>query len=856
MLRGLLAGGTASLRGGFSFMADSQVVKLMGLECRSFLKLMSARIVRIVVACGVVGLCGVVGQCGQNNAYGDQSILVQAPRRIAAADRGRVDAATVQQAIDRGINYLRSSQNARGGWKEHIGQTGGLSALCTLALLTAGVPADDPAIVKALSYLRELQPGETYSVALQTLVFCQVGSPGDLVRIQRNVRLLESEQIRGVGVSDDRLGGWGYGGGRGGGDPSNAQFALLALQAAEERDVPINPEVYEAAAKYWQVRQRDSGAWAYSGGSTPTGSMTCAGIASTIICRGRLSGASSRVQNGVIQCCGGEPAATDPVQAGIDWLAQRFSVRVNPGNAGSSSLYYYLYALERVGRMTGRRFIGGHDWYREGAERLLELQDNFQGFWAGSGFGEDDRNVTTSFALLFLAKGKRQVALGRLRFGGEADRDDGQWHQHPDASRQMVRRLERFWGRDLTWQTVSIQGATVQDLLQTPVLMITGREALQLDDAEQNLLKDYIDQGGTILFEASSGDGCGDSDGVRRAVTQMCNAWYPTAPLEPLPPTHPAYFAEADVKPNMIAPNYQLYGVQACCRTAIFFSPRSLSCRWELSDPTGRGRVGGLSRGVISGPAADSIEMAARLGQNVIAYATGRELKDKLDGRDVVRAGGKLPDDQRGVIAMARLAMDAGAEEARRALPNLVAIAGERVSASFLAADDDVPAESDQLADVQILWIHGRTEFTWSASQRTQLREFIDRGGIILADAICGSPEFAAAFRREIGTILPDSPLRGIPADHPAMTTSFGGFDLRGVTIRTPARVGGAMEVSRRRGTPLVEVAMVDSVASVFFSPLDLSCALESQNSIQCPGYDTTDAAKVAINLMLYALQQ
>ncbi|HBJ36887.1 MAG TPA: hypothetical protein DDZ51_19445, partial [Planctomycetaceae bacterium] len=67
---------------------------------------------------------------------------------------------------------------------------------------------------------------------------------------------------------------------------------------------------------------------------------------------------------------------------------------------------------------------------------------------------------------------------------------------------------------------------------------------------------------------------------------------------------------------------------------------------------------------------------------------------------------------------------------------------------------------------------------------------------------------------------------------------------------------GGAMEVSRRRGTPLVEVAMVDSVASVFFSPLDLSCALESQNSIQCPGYDTTDAAKVAINLMLYALQQ
>src|SRR5690606_12555196 len=124
----------------------------------------------------------------------------------------------------------------------------------------------------------------------------------------------------------------------------------------------------------------------------------------------RLSNAASRVEGGEIVCCGGQPLERDPVQAGLDWLGERFSVRVNPGASGSSTLYYYLYALERVGRMTGRRFIGEHDWYRAGAERLLALQDDFQGFWAGVGFGEDDRNVTTSFALLFLAKGKRQIA--------------------------------------------------------------------------------------------------------------------------------------------------------------------------------------------------------------------------------------------------------------------------------------------------------------------------------------------------------------------------------------------------------------------------------------------------------------
>ncbi|MEL7266389.1 MAG: DUF4159 domain-containing protein, partial [Planctomycetota bacterium] len=51
-------------------------------------------------------------------------------------------------------------------------------------------------------------------------------------------------------------------------------------------------------------------------------------------------------------------------------------------------------------------------------------------------------------------------------------------------------------------------------------------------------------------------------------------------------------------------------------------------------------------------------------------------------------------------------------------------------------------------------------------------------------------------------------------------------------------------------------VCDVEGVASVFLSPLDLSCALESQNSVQCPGYDTTDAAKIAVNLILYAMQQ
>ena len=195
-----------------------------------------------------------------------------------------VDVANVQRAIDRGIAYLRKTQNERGGWEEYGGQSCGLSALCTLALLNAGVSKDDPAVANGMRYLRSFEPRETYSVALQTLVFCQLGAAGDLWRVRRNVEWLVSNQKRG-GTSRDRIGSWDYGSGRGSGDPSNAQFALLALGAAQDRGIDVDPAVFQASLDYWVRRQLDGG-WSYGSGRRTSGSMTCAGIASIIIARG------------------------------------------------------------------------------------------------------------------------------------------------------------------------------------------------------------------------------------------------------------------------------------------------------------------------------------------------------------------------------------------------------------------------------------------------------------------------------------------------------------------------------------------------------------------------------------------
>jgi len=763
-----------------------------------------------------------------------------------------VDPASVQRAIDRGVAYLRKSQTDRGGWNEYGGQSCGLSALCVLSLLNSGVSRDDPAISKAMKYLRSFEPNETYSVSLQTLVYCQLGAAADLPRIRRNVQWLVETQKR-EGSGQGRVGGWSYGRRIGSGDPSNSQFALLALGAAKDRGIEVEGDVFERALEYWKVLQRGDGGWAYGSSQPTTGSMTSAGIASILIARGGVSGTSSRIEGGLIRCCGSVNEGDDPVEQALTWMGDHFSVEVNPGG-DSMTFYYYLYALERVGRLSGRRFIGGHDWYREGAEQLLEQHDPFQGFWSGAAPMENNRDIATSFALLFLSKGKRQVVAGQLQY--KSDRADA-WNSHPEGLKQLVRQVERDWGRDLTWQTIRAEAAdgaivSLESLLQTPVLLIRGREALRLPDTLVENLGAYIEQGGTIFFEADGGDGCGDASAFEASVNELCAKWFDDARLDRLPPTHPVWFAEREVPPAAITnidKNFWVYGVQACCRTAVFYVPNSLSCRWELSHSIDGSKT-------VSDNVRSQIDLALRIGENVIAYATGRELKDKLEERLVID-GGDPPEPNRTTIEIAMLSLGAAGEEARRAIPNATELIREKLQIDLSAAKEPIGLDANSLGSVPILWLHGRTAFELSDSERKTLREYLDNQGMIFATSICGSEAFSESFRREMSIMLPESPLQRMEPSHPALTQSaYGGFDIQSITIRTPNDRGRGQVIQTRESAPLIEYAVVDNMAAVFFSSLDVSCALESPNSVQCPGYSTEDAAKIVANMLLYGLNQ
>jgi hypothetical protein len=790
----------------------------------------------MTVACLVVGIA--LGAAGRTSAQ-----ILGAAREITPDD--------VRKAIEGGTKFLKEHQKRDGSWPDWsmTHQPSGVTSLCTLALLECGIPVEDDSVRQALDYLRRQRPDRmraTYSVALQTMVLCRAKQPGDLTAIERNVEWLERHQLDRGAVA----GAWSYP--EGSGDNSNSQFALLALYEAERAGVQVNRQVWEAARRYWEDCQNPDGSFGYHKSFPGTGSMTCAGITSLVITNDMIQPPDVEVTGQQINGCGGREADNSPVLRALQWLGAGFSVDHNPSSDALTRdawLFYYLYGVERVGRMTGNRFIGRHDWYREGAEKLVRSWLGKSGVeiatgWRGVGFEEHDENVTTSLALLFLAKGRRPTLLAKLKHGEEAD-----WNRHRHDVNNLTRYVESRWHLDLTWQSIDLRTATVDDLIQSPVLYLSGEAdpaaGADKDEVAKNL-RGYVERGGFLFAEAD----CSGA-GFHRGFQELMRRTFPEPEyaLTLLPPEHPVWRAEEKVQPELQRP---LWGIEFGCRTSVIYVPPkagrpSLSCLWELAR-SGRDRHFAPS-------VEKQIQAGLSIGINVLAYATNRQLRSKEENFQVQDAPAAIGID-RGRIHVASLRHPGGCAAAPRALPNLLAAAARELKLRISGEERQVNITDPSLFNYHLAFMHGRSSFELTPEERKQLRTYLERGGMILADSICASPAFTESFRREMALVLPGRRLASVPADDRMLTRAYGGFDLSSVKQRVPQpeESGGPLKDVLQEGPPVLEAIKLDDRYAVVFSPYDLSCALEKQNSLECRGYRREDAARIGMNVILYSL--
>ena len=756
----------------------------------------------------------------------------------------------VQKAIDRGITYLQQSQRENGSWQEYPEERCGMTALAVIAMRSCGIPANNLYIERAMQYMRLFpaeQAGKNYALALQTMAFCVVDPERDRPLIRKNIELLEKRQSK----MNEHSGGWYYIPG-GSSDLSNSQFSVLALYEAERVGIKTNDATWDAARKYWIKTQNPDGSWGYmprqGGGSDHVrGSMTCAGIASLIITSGVFEQGGATVKGDQIFCFQKPNRETSKkIERGIDWLAQKFSVSQNP-NHGAGYLFYYLYSLERVGRMTNQRFIGTHDWYRTGTDKILALQNKLDG---GNWLGNSGHDISdTAFALLFLSKGRRPVLMSKVQFS-----NDGVWNDHPNDINNLTLFVESQWKLDMTWQIIDIRQATVDHLLQSPVISFSAKDWLILSQSPEmaelaKKLRAYLDQGGFVLAEAQPG---GESfDNSFRALMEKVFP-EPGYELTLLDKSHPIWRAEQMIDPDHIRP---IMGIHYGCRTSVIYIPPavgkpSLSCLWEVYKHFNR--EGERYPEVVQ----RQIDNGLGIGLNILAYATSRELKNKDEIAEQITKM-QVDSDRRGRIFLPTLEYGA-MNPAPHAPQNLLYYLEAECNVRVEHQASSVTLSDASLSDYPILFMHGRETFQFSEEDRKRLRTHLERGGFLFANAICSAENFATSFQSEMKKIFSPAEWKKIPPNDPIFSDEYGGFKIDALDARLPERAPGQGTVSQTRQIQpeLYGIRLSDEDRwLVVFSPLDVSCALEKTSSLECKGYTQRSALQLATNAIFYAIE-
>ncbi len=339
-----------------------------------------------------------------------------------------------ERLVDKGIEYLRTSQALDGSWsaKQPMGVTG---IALTGLLRTGRVKAEDPTADKALKYIESLVnekaghiAGKSPALGLQNYVTSvNVMALVEAKRADKYKKIvgdataflkkLQWDEEEGKNPSDNFYGGAGYDS-KSRPDLSNTQMFLDALKEAgvgpddpalkkalifvsrcqnlkgENNDQPWADKINDGSFIYTAAGKGDS---KVEGSSPETGllgygSMTYAGIKSMIYC-------------GV--------SKDDPrVKKAYEWIQKHYTVDANPGMPkvhAHRGLYYYYntmakcldaLGIDEVVDADGKK----HDWRADITEALAQRQKP-DGSWVNDKdqWMEGDPNLVTGYALMALS---------------------------------------------------------------------------------------------------------------------------------------------------------------------------------------------------------------------------------------------------------------------------------------------------------------------------------------------------------------------------------------------------------------------------------------------------------------------
>jgi hypothetical protein len=710
--------------------------------------------------------------------------------------------AKIGQAIKKGADFLiKQFHESQIITEEEYHD--GLDSLAVYALLQCGLAIHDPrldvhdpfmmGLIDAMKRLPMKGRYQTYGRAIRATGLALYDREDDHWVLKQDVNWLLHAAYGGAFSYNDNFARqsefafW---------DNSNSQYGLLGVWAGAESGVRINAQFWREVQTHWTTDQFPDGQWHYvNSDAKPRLAMTLAGIASLFVAQDYLGAEEfgDRV---------GRPPFSNALAKALTWLENGDNCAINIRNGDDIDWSYTLYGLERVGLASGFKYFGPHDWYREQAAATIAVQ-NPNGSWTAP-FGDVEG---TSYALLFLARGRHPVIINKLRF-------DGDWANRPRDAANLARFASTQLERPLNWQVVSIDHDW-PDWTDSPLIYLSSDVPPPLTPDQQQKIKSFILNGGMLLTQAD-----GDSAAFTQFVQDLGKRLFPQYAWTDLPPDSTVWsisyhIAPADQPPIRVISNGS--------RILMMHWPKDLSRHWQLREDTTQ-------------------RSAFELGTNLVLYTAGKtELKNRLESNFIVESSTPPA----ASIRVARLKYDGNWDPEPAAFDH-----ADRWFRQQTGLDMKMQTLTvDELADAKppIAYITGTARFMPSVNQVVSLRSYVQNGGLLIVDP-CGMPgDFFTNMRDDL---LPhlffDGKLDPIDVSHPVLTASGDGMtDVSNPQVRQFVR---AQDI-----TDWMPLMLHSGKGHVILLPLDTISGLLGCDAWGIAGYKPEYSLALLKNIVLWA---
>jgi len=360
---------------------------------------------------------------------------------------------------------------------------------------------------------------------------------------------------------------------------------------------------------------------------------------------------------------------------------------------------------------------------------------------------------------------------------------------------------------------------------EIPILYITSVEPFVPDDSTISNIKVYLEKGGFLWINASSG-----SPDFLKTMVEWVDKLYPDRNMYPVYGNHPLMNCLEDIssigilKDNVASagsPNLRVLNLG--CRAAVILSPYDLGCGWALHTHPWGSRY--------------QVQDAIKIGMNMLTYCLGWIEYGKLFGMTPLYV--EKTKKKEGRLYIGQIVHSGDWDPHPSSIGKLLKKTGEQTAASVFLDRIVIDLKKDSLKDTPILYITGHFNPNLSETEIKKLREFLLGGGALIADACCGSQEFTNGFRALMKKVLPEAKCVIWDSNHRI--------------YKVPFKIE-SFHYTFSDNHPPLEVYTFKGIPVVIFSPYGMGSGWEGIPRPYTKEIEAAQAQQVGVNIITYLM--